>query len=346
MNISQSPLSTRLQHPRPLAGRDPGPGDTPDLDIVSLGSSQGRSEVSSQQLLHLFRNREVQQSQQTQQGEEITSLYPGREGYDVNFLGRTLPLPALDASIKDKAAPLLNSPDQSELKYTNFSIVMNKERRQAFYSVVNIDGGQSEDRPRDGKWAIDGRISRDHQLGNEAYSNNPIDRGHLVRRRDPIWGPKADQANQDTFAYTNAGLQHGNLNQKTWLDLENHIRDQAISKQMKLTVMTGPVFDDSDPSFDNRGRISPKTQIPQEFWKVVVWNDPQEGLKGSAFLQSQKDYVGRKIFQSSFESENMSVYQIPLEELERKTNLSFGELMDTTKAASRVVDASEVVVGA
>ena len=272
---------------------------------------------------------EFDQSQESR-ADEISSHFPNRNGYDKNFLGRPLDLPKLGPAIKDKAAPLLDSPNENVLTYRNFSIVMNKERRQAFYAAANIDGANIVSLPRNGEWTVDSRISRDHQLGNEAYKRNPIDRGHLVRRRDPVWGPDAQQANSDTFVYTNAGLQHGRLNQKTWLDLENYILDQAKAKDQKLTVITGPVFADDDPLFNNRGQMDEPTKIPQEFWKVVTWNDPEEGLKGAAFLQSQKDYLGRSLFKTDFEVGGMSVYQVPLSKLEGLTDLDFGELKDTS----------------
>lgn len=311
-------------------------------DQYQPGPPQGEPDIAA-----LARRLKVNSQPAVQnQFEEAVSNFPGRNGYQSDFLGRNFSLPKLDPSIRDKAATLIGEPDQTELKYTNFSIVMNKERRQAFYTAVNIDGARIEDHSRDGiRWTIDGRIPRDHQLGNEAYSRNPIDRGHMVRRRDPVWGPDAAQANADTFAFTNAGLQHGSLNQRTWLDLENYILDQAKSQDQKLTVLTGPVFADDDPEFDNRGRMDEPTKIPQEFWKMVVWNDPDEGLKGAAFIQSQKDYVGRRLFKADFDPGQMSVYQLPVDKLEAMTKLDFGELNDTVRDARAINQPEDVSTG-
>lgn len=311
-------------------------------DQYQPGLPQGEPDIAA-----LARRLKVKSQPAVQnQFEEAVSDFPGRKGYQSEFLGSNFSLPKLDPSIRDKAATLIGKPDQVELKYTNFSIVMNKERRQAFYTAVNIDGARIEDHSRDGiRWTIDGRIPREHQLGNEAYSRNPIDRGHMVRRRDPVWGPDAAQANADTFAFTNAGLQHGSLNQKTWLDLENYILDQAKSQDQKLTVLTGPVFADDDPEFDNRGRMDEPTKIPQEFWKMVVWNDPDEGLKGAAFIQSQKDYVGRRLFKTDFDPGQMSVYQLPIDKLEAMTKLDFGELNDTVRDARAINQPEDVSTG-
>jgi endonuclease G len=289
------------------------------------------------------RSRSVQGTQQNQFG-ELASTFPGRNGYDKNFLGTRLELPQVHPSMQDQVATLIGKPDETELTYTNFSIVMNKERRQPLMTAVNIDGANIVSVPRKGKWTIDSRIPREHQLGNEAYKHNPIDRGHMVRRRDPVWGPNPNQASNDTFAFTNAGLQHGSLNQKTWLDLENFILEQSQEKDMKLTVMTGPVFSPDDPSFNNNGRMSEPTQIPQEFWKVVVWNDSEEGLKGAAFIQSQKDYVGQGMFKTDFDPGEMSVYQMPLSDLEKVTKLDFGDIGDTASGTHRVRDAKDALL--
>lgn len=273
---------------------------------------------------------------QPERSQEPVSNYPNRNGYDQHFLGKPLPLPRLDPSVRGKVAPLLNQPDQFELKYTNFSIVMNKERRQPFFTAVVIDGSQSKDVPRDGEWTIDGRISRQHQLGNEAYKNNAIDRGHMVRRSDPAWGPNADRASDDTFAYTNASMQHEALNQKEWLELENHVLDSAKAMHQKMVVMTGPVFRDDDPPFDNKGAIKPPTQMPQKFWKMVVWNDPKEGLKGAAFVLSQEDFVNGGLTKAEFQVGRFGVYQVPIDDLEKMTKLDFGDIKNVTSQPKKL----------
>ncbi len=270
--------------------------------------------------------------------EENVRTFPGRNGYDKDFLGASLPLPTLDPSLREQAAPLLENPEDVELKYTNFSIVMNKERKQAMLTVVNIDGSKSEDVPRSGDWSIDGRIAREHQLGNEGYTHNPLDRGHLVRRSDPVWGDQARQASEDTFVFTNAALQHADLNQKEWLDLENHVLSHARTADEKITVFTGPVLAADDPRFDNDGRLNKPVQIPEEFWKVVVWKDDQGELRTAAFVLSQEELIEDKnsLFQSSFDSGRFSVYQVPLDDLEDKIKMDFGDLKDTVDETRKI----------
>ena len=253
------------------------------------------------------------------------------KGYDEDFLDIHLDLPEVDADYRDQVAPLKSDPTKSELKYTHFSVVMNKMRRTPIFTAVNIDGAQYNPKKRSGDWDFDPRIDSDHQLGGRAYSSNPYDRGHLIRRRDPMWGPNADRASKDTFAYTNASLQHASLNQHDWLDLENHILSVARRKKSKVTVFTGPILKDTDPSFDNNGRMSKPTQIPTAFWKVMVWNDPEEGLKSESFLMSQeKQATGKGVPKRREERlKDFSDFRIPLDKLEELTHLEFGDIIDS-----------------
>jgi endonuclease G len=142
---------------------------------------------------------------------------------------------------------------------------MSKSRSLAFFTAVNIDGSQliQIDRKND-RWYFDPRIDRSYQTGPELYINNDLDRGHLVRRLDPVWGDSAKEADEDTFHFTNCSPQHKNLNQITWLGLEDYILTNADRFDLKVSVFTGPVFREDDMLYRR------KFQIPAEFWKVVV----------------------------------------------------------------------------
>ena len=298
-------------------------------------------------LYHKHKHKPTQDKQQTgdikgpREGSEVGAdevcMFPNREGYRTDFLGIDYPMPTLGDSIKDKASHLIDKPDEIELKYNHFSVVQNKERKQCFFTACNIDGNQSRNIKRAGNWVIDGRIPREDQLGNEAYADNDIDKGHMVRRLDPAWGSSAQLGSSDTFVYTNAAMQHANLNQKEWLELENHVLSSAQGQ--KMTVLTGPVFSDSDRTFTNHGRINPPTQIPEKFWKVVVWNDKKTNeLKGAAFVLSQSDILDRdgSISREGFEPGRFSVYQVPIQQLEDMTDLHFAPVNDITDQACKL----------
>ena len=305
-------------------------------DSVSWGSRPAGDDVGADLRKAALANVPKDEAPYQKNGEMFRN-FPGREGYAPDFLGVALPLPQLDDSIKNQAAPLLDDPTKNELKYTHFSVIQNKERCTPMLTAVNIDGAQYEEHERDGKWVFDGRIAREHQMGNEAYSNNAIDKGHMVRRRDPMWGPVADKGQDDTFVYTNAALQHADLNQKNWLDLENHVLESATAGHKKVTVFTGPVLKEDDPSFNNHGKMELPTKMPREFFKVVVWNEPGQGLKSESYVMSQADFMNKEqSHEPHIKLTEFETFRIPTTQLEAITHIDFGDLKDDCTRAQRV----------
>jgi len=345
--VNQSNNSSPLSSGRPRRKRPPQDLASLPLDTFQAGafSTKKDPETQMRRLAGKGKVVDVNGEKRIQIGNDWYRPYIDRNGYDEGFLGENLPLPTLDASIADKAAPRVDDPGKNELEYTNFSIVMNKERRMPFFTAVNIDGGAVKEVARSGKWLFDPRISREHQLGNEAYKKNDIDRGHMVRRRDATWGDNAEQGSTDTFVYTNAALQHENLNQDEWLDLENRVLDRAQAENRRVTVLTGPVFSETDPSFDNGGKLKEPTKIPQEFWKVVAWRDPEKGLQSEAFVMSQKnDLLGAGNPEEHLETESdFNMYRVPIGQLEEMTKLDFGKLNNDCEKCT-LMDPSKSVV--
>ena len=145
-------------------------------------------------------------------------LSTGGGGYVPDFLRVSVELPAPAGST------IL-------LDYTHFSIRLRAARRLAVVAAVNINGSELVPLAREGIWHFDTRVPRNVQAGPEVYQNNDLDRGHLVRRLDPVWGDEttARTANQDTFTYSNAAPQASDFNQgmELWRGLEDHVLNHA-----------------------------------------------------------------------------------------------------------------------
>ncbi|VXB47653.1 hypothetical protein PLANTIT3_50073 [Plantibacter sp. T3] len=75
------------------------------------------------------------------------------------------------------------------LDYTHFTVLLDPDRRLAAATGVDIDGAALLDLGRGDDWHLDDRVPVEEQAGPELYARNDLDRGHLVRRRDPVWGP-------------------------------------------------------------------------------------------------------------------------------------------------------------
>ena len=210
--------------------------------------------------------------------ESIDPDYSTRSGYDAAFLDIPLSLPVLTAD-----ADLATEP----LPYHHFSVVMQRKRKLALFTAVNIDGGKADQPRRDSdKWILDPRIGVSEQTGEDVYRDNDLDRGHLVRRLDPAWGPKSAAAVDDTFHFTNCAPQHHEFNagRTLWLGLEDYVLQNAVTADLKVSVLSGPVLDDDDPQY--RG-----VALPLQYWKVVAMMRKDGKPSVTAYLLSQESLL-------------------------------------------------------
>lgn len=240
----------------------------------------------------------------------------GAAGYDAGFLGEAVPLPGSSAPPGVLAL----------LDYTNFSVRQNTTRRLAEITAVNIDGSELVDLGRGDDWHYDERLPEGEQAGPQIYANNSLDRGHLVRRRDPVWGPRAAAANFDTFAFPNAAPQVDMFNQskELWLGLEDYLLGFADARDLRLTVFTAPVLAPTDPPY--RGLL-----VPKKFWKIAAWLSPR-GLACTAYLLDQGpllDSLGQPAAWTVDDPPELGpflTFQLAVSEVARLTGLDLAQL--------------------
>ena len=209
--------------------------------------------------------------------------------------------------------------------YPRFSVALDPARRLAAVTGVNIDGASLRDIARTGDWELDSRVRADQQAGPEVYARNDLDRGHLVRRRDPGWGTAADAraATEATFVYTNAAPQAAVFNQSKdlWLGLEDHVLAYADAGGRRVSVFTAPVLDADDPPY--RG-----IRIPRRFWKVAAWTDAGR-LAAAGFVLDQSDLI-------STTADALTVtplaafrtFQVPIADIAERAAVDLGPLQD------------------
>jgi endonuclease G len=253
-----------------------------------------------------------------------------RVGYDPSFLGEGVVVPLPKAQKPDVVLAVDGGGPDNELRYHHYSVVMHQARRLALLTAVNIDGSQMR-RVKRGhdRWYFDPRIDEEYQLGNDLYTSNPLDRGHLVRRLDPAWGSErqVDEAVADTFYWTNSAPQHARLNRDTWVSLEDYILDSADTHGFRASVFTGPVFQEDDPWYRDL------TQLPQAYWKIAVMlkeDGDDVALSATGYVLSQADLVT----DLEFAYGPFKTFQVPLKRLERLATLELAdELLDADPLA-------------
>jgi endonuclease G len=255
--------------------------------------------------------------------------YAGRRGYDPDFLRVSVPLPAISsAALQFGRVAEVRGATDGVLRYTHFSVVYNADRRMAFFTAVNIDGKRWTNLSRGvDQWFYDPRLPLEIQVGDEMYGNEPaelgrkgwFDRGHLVRRMDPDWGamPVAQQADEDTFHWTNCSPQYWGFNQgkQLWAGLEDYVLFNTDQEDVRASVFSGPIFADDDE--EHRG-----VRIPKFFWKVVAVVDGDDRLYSSAYVVSQEKYA-RDIPFEVLPVGDFNHFQVPLTKLEARTGLRF-----------------------
>jgi endonuclease G len=250
--------------------------------------------------------------------DEATEAAPG--GYASEFLGQQIEPPTIDASLREDAVQLEGS---EVIPYTHFSLALSKSRRFARWVAWNIDGGTLKKISRSGiPFVKDPRIPAEFQSGNELYSGNRLDRGHLARRADLLWAapPEAQRANKDSFFFTNITPQMDDFNQSSkngvWGQIEDAVFADVDVTDLKVSVFGGPVFQDDD-------RVYRGTRLPREYWKILAFVE-QGQLKSRAFLLTQN--LNQL---EALELDEFRVFQVAVTEIEERAHLRFADELRT-----------------
>lgn len=253
---------------------------------------------------------------------EITLLPPNPgtvaeaagNGYAPGFLSTRLDPPTLGPSLKEDAVLLEGS---EIIPYTHFSVAMSRSRRLARWVAWNIDGAALKKISRRGiNFSKERRIPAEFQCGDELYSGNRLDRGHVARRADLLWGDRAEaeRANKDSFFFTNITPQIEDFNQSSqngvWGRIEDAVFSDVDVEDLKVSVFGGPVFLDDDRLYRN-------VPLPREYWKVLAFTDQGE-LKCRAFLLTQN--LNQL---EALELDEFRVFQVTVSEVEERTRLGF-----------------------
>jgi endonuclease G len=330
MKVANNPLIAALLK---TAGAISAPTPGPEITVVRASDDASAAAIDAMGMAA------------TQEKISIDPNYDDRHGYDPAFLGtgvRRVALPKLSNALLKKAALKLEDDGHLPhvLTYHHYSVVMNAERRLAFFTAVNIDGTKAFRLKREtDKWFYDPRIDRGHQIGNELYKANKLDRGHLVRRLDPAWGDSktiAKVANDDTFHWTNCSPQHEEFNQgnELWAGLEDYVLDKADDENFKVTVFTGPILRTSD-----RTHPGTEVQVPDDFWKVVVAVTPERKLSATGYVVSQKKLITPDIAEAAVGPFGAyRTFQVPISRVAQETGLDFGKLVNYDPLAAEVTN--------
>lgn len=283
----------------------------------------------------------------TQPGMVVEKISAGN-GFSESFLKPQVKLPSTK-SIPDVLV-VRKSP---VIKYHNFSIVMSKTRKLAIFTAANIDGSKmninnSANIPRP-SWKTDGNVGKDNQTTDDNFYKkipSKFDRGHMVRRFDPMWGRNPVQAHNDTFYFTNVVPQAHSFNAGLWNDLEDWVLYDADTKNRQVNIFTGPIFMSTDKTVEG-------IKVPYFFWKVIVrYKTSAKRLVAIGFIMgSGKEEIASEEVAAEAKRINpipdgkVVPYQVPIKLIESYTRLDFQGLskFDLTEASSFTAESIDQV---
>lgn len=233
-------------------------------------------------------------------------------GYDPGFLGT------------DVDPPRAPGDGGAGLDYTHFSLAQNTVRRLAWWVAWHVDGERlipGDAITRSGvRFRADPRLPLDAQTRDAVYADNRLDRGHIARRADLLWGPveEARQANSDSFFFTNITPQMDDFNQErlggSWGLLEAAVLSEEGLVPRRLTLFGGPVLGADDPEY--RGLV----QVPREHWKVILYRLEDE-LRFRCFVLTQQ--IDPDLRSATGYLDDFDTYAVSVADLETRTGLTF-----------------------
>ncbi len=114
------------------------------------------------------------------------------------------------------------------------------------------------------------------------------------------------------------------MNAGIWLDLENYALKSARKDQMRISVITGPVFLPGDP-------VKYGIIIPVSFWKIIVFiHDVTHKLCATGYMLSQVDHLP----QEEVVYGQHGTAQVPISKIRDLTKLDLGALVNIDPLAA------------
>jgi endonuclease G len=216
------------------------------------------------------------------------------------FLGYPLGTPATNDLIIRDIYALSNNDDTKFADWVAYRLTWRE-----------VDGIASIDR----KWMKDPYLDDDETLEPQDYKGASkaidIDRGHQA----PLASFKGSPWASGTNYLSNITPQKKNLNQGTWKNLEERIRDIVFTGKI-VYVMTGPLYEKELEGLPN---CSKPHKLPSGYWKIVIVTERDSNeFQYAAFLFEQDAPKKGKIID----------YLTTVDEIEERSKLNFFWEMD------------------
>jgi len=137
------------------------------------------------------------------------------------------------------------------------------------------------------KWFVDvykGKFKKKY------YAKTGYDLGHLTPFKITSY---SDTVARNSFSCYNQAPQMAKFNEHPWEQIEEHVLDSIKKYKANSVIITGVIYDNSNPVYLNKSRI----KIPTHYYKIVKMYEPSVGrfLKYYALIGDNKTGEIKKI---------------------------------------------------
>lgn len=148
------------------------------------------------------------------------------------------------------------------------------------------------------------------------YTGSGFDRGHLCPSADRT-SSTAD--NSSTFAMTNIAPQAPELNRESWAYVEDFCRD-VVKKGYKAFVVAGAYGSGGEGSLGKATIIKNKVQVPERYYKVVVFYKEGQPIGGADTHVLALDFPNAS---SAVKNQSWLRFITTPDEIERRAGVAF-----------------------
>lgn len=185
-----------------------------------------------------------------------------------------------------------------------FTLSYNEGCEQAnwvYYTIKPSDFTEGDTATRKNYFKTDKLVETGSAKSSD-YTKSGYDRGHLKPAADE---PMNQDQMDETFYMSNISPQYPGFNRGVWKRLETFVRNQALMHD-SVVVITGGLLDDSLKTIGDNNVC-----IPTNYYKVLYLYSEGK-CRTKCFLIS-----------NTSTKQSLETFLVPLEEIERKSNLKF-----------------------
>ncbi len=231
-----------------------------------------------------------------------------------NFATGIVELPALRNGANDVF--ITYSTTIKGQKVTTFSMEYDKSKKHSRWIAFRFDNQtklQKRDVTRRNEFIQDPSLDTEYQRTQADFGRKGYDRGHLCASADRLY---LQEANDQTFYYTNMSPQRNNFNTGVWVALEKQVQSwgRSCTASDTLYVVKGGTIDKKEQVKEYIGGDRSKP-VPKYYYMALLFKKG-DSFKAIAFWMEHTDSKPSKTIK-------LVDYVLSIDELEEKTGIDF-----------------------